>query len=150
MGGRCTSAWRARPLRAYLRVHRLTHVRVSPSQVVMVVGAGRGPIVAACLAAAQRAKRAVRMYAVEKNPNAIVTLSHRVETECGGMGCGGTDMGSCTGIGHLACSKPLGATVRKVHTHLWLCIICLLQRSEDSLFLPTYPSIAHLACQCRR
>ncbi|KFM28183.1 Protein arginine N-methyltransferase 1.5 [Auxenochlorella protothecoides] len=49
--------------------------------VVMVVGAGRGPIVAACLAAAQRAKRAVRMYAVEKNPNAIVTLSHRVETE---------------------------------------------------------------------
>lgn len=61
-------------------------------QVLMVVGAGRGPIVAACLAAAQRAKRSVRMYAVEKNLNAIVTLSHRVKTECGriGHGSGGT------------------------------------------------------------
>ena len=47
----------------------------------MVVGAGRGPLVAASLSAAQRAERAVRVYAVEKNPNAIVTLSHRVATE---------------------------------------------------------------------
>lgn len=52
------------------------------TQVLMVVGAGRGPIVAAALAAADRAGRRVRMYAVEKNPNAIVTLSHRVASEC--------------------------------------------------------------------
>lgn len=41
--------------------------------VVMVVGAGRGPLVRRVLAAAESAKRAVRVYAVEKNPNAVVT-----------------------------------------------------------------------------
>lgn len=39
----------------------------------MVVGAGRGPLVNAALNAAKRADRQVRVYAVEKNPNAIVT-----------------------------------------------------------------------------
>ncbi len=39
----------------------------------MVVGAGRGPLVTASLAAAKRAERKIRVYAVEKNPNAIVT-----------------------------------------------------------------------------
>lgn len=42
--------------------------------VVMVVGAGRGPLVRASLQAAGRAGRRVRVYAVEKNPNAVVTL----------------------------------------------------------------------------
>ena len=41
---------------------------------VMVVGAGRGPLVACVLAAAQEAKRKVRVFAIEKNPNAIVTF----------------------------------------------------------------------------
>lgn len=39
----------------------------------MVVGAGRGPLVRALLNAADKAERKVKVYAVEKNPNAIVT-----------------------------------------------------------------------------
>ena len=46
-------------------------------QVVMVVGAGRGPLVRASLAAAHETQRRVRVYAVEKNPNAVVTLHVR-------------------------------------------------------------------------
>ncbi|KAG8037995.1 hypothetical protein G9C98_006320 [Cotesia typhae] len=42
--------------------------------VIMVVGAGRGPLVRAALHAADMAKVNVRVYAVEKNPNAILTL----------------------------------------------------------------------------
>ncbi|KAH0535353.1 protein arginine N-methyltransferase 5 [Cotesia glomerata] len=42
--------------------------------VIMVVGAGRGPLVRATLHAADMAKVNVRVYAVEKNPNAILTL----------------------------------------------------------------------------
>ncbi|KAK9398216.1 protein arginine N-methyltransferase 5 [Crotalus adamanteus] len=43
-------------------------------QVVMVLGAGRGPLVNASLRAARQANRRVKIYAVEKNPNAVVTL----------------------------------------------------------------------------
>ena len=40
----------------------------------MVVGAGRGPLVRASIAAARQADRTIRkIYAVEKNPNAVVT-----------------------------------------------------------------------------
>ncbi|TFJ82032.1 hypothetical protein NSK_006700 [Nannochloropsis salina CCMP1776] len=49
--------------------------------VIMVVGAGRGPLVRASLAAARRAHRDVRVYAVEKNPNAVVTLRNLVAME---------------------------------------------------------------------
>eukprot|EP01113_Clastostelium_recurvatum_P032186 TRINITY_DN4095_c0_g1_i1.p1 TRINITY_DN4095_c0_g1~~TRINITY_DN4095_c0_g1_i1.p1 ORF type:complete len:640 (+),score=181.99 TRINITY_DN4095_c0_g1_i1:34-1953(+) len=50
--------------------------RYEPSQAVtvMVVGAGRGPLVRCVLSAAQRASRVVKVFAVEKNPNAVVTL----------------------------------------------------------------------------
>uniref|UniRef100_A0A8C0FYC3 Protein arginine N-methyltransferase 5 n=1 Tax=Chelonoidis abingdonii TaxID=106734 RepID=A0A8C0FYC3_CHEAB len=43
-------------------------------QVVMVLGAGRGPLVNATLRASRQASRRVKIYAVEKNPNAVVTL----------------------------------------------------------------------------
>ncbi|KAG8140981.1 putative Protein arginine N-methyltransferase 5 protein [Naja naja] len=43
------------------------------SEVVMVLGAGRGPLVNASLQAALQAKRRIKIYAVEKNPNAVVT-----------------------------------------------------------------------------
>uniref|UniRef100_A0A8V0XI89 Protein arginine N-methyltransferase 5 n=1 Tax=Gallus gallus TaxID=9031 RepID=A0A8V0XI89_CHICK len=43
-------------------------------QVVLVLGAGRGPLVNAALRAARMAQRRIRVYAVEKNPNAVVTL----------------------------------------------------------------------------
>ncbi|XP_071958231.1 protein arginine N-methyltransferase 5-like [Antedon mediterranea] len=42
--------------------------------VVMVLGAGRGPLVSASLRAAEQAQRKIKVYAVEKNPNAVVTL----------------------------------------------------------------------------
>ncbi|KAF5949347.1 hypothetical protein HYC85_011340 [Camellia sinensis] len=42
--------------------------------VLMVVGAGRGPLVRASLQAAEETGRKLRVHAVEKNPNAIVTL----------------------------------------------------------------------------
>ncbi|KAJ9601448.1 hypothetical protein L9F63_000396, partial [Diploptera punctata] len=47
--------------------------------IVMVVGAGRGPLVRAALNAAQKAHRKIRVYAVEKNPNAVVTLQAQQE-----------------------------------------------------------------------
>jgi len=39
----------------------------------MVLGAGRGPIVSAAIRASHQAARKVKIYAVEKNPNAVVT-----------------------------------------------------------------------------
>ncbi|KAI8807420.1 PRMT5 arginine-N-methyltransferase-domain-containing protein [Cladochytrium replicatum] len=47
--------------------------------VIMVVGAGRGPLVDRSLKAAAQANKPVRLYAVEKNPNAIITLKLRKE-----------------------------------------------------------------------
>lgn len=46
----------------------------SETPVIMVLGAGRGPLVRRSLAAAESAGKKVKVYAVEKNPNAIVTL----------------------------------------------------------------------------
>jgi len=43
----------------------------------MVVGAGRGPLVACALRAAETAGRNMECWAVEKNPNAVVTLQNR-------------------------------------------------------------------------
>nr|XP_012138571.1 PREDICTED: protein arginine N-methyltransferase 5 isoform X4 [Megachile rotundata] len=42
--------------------------------VIMVVGAGRGPLVHASLNAAEMANQKIKVYAVEKNPNAVLTL----------------------------------------------------------------------------
>ena len=42
--------------------------------VIMIVGAGRGPIVRASIKASKRASRATSIYALDKNPNAITTL----------------------------------------------------------------------------
>ena len=49
--------------------------------VVMVLGAGRGPLVRAALKAAKSANREIRCYAVEKNANAAVTLNLLKRTE---------------------------------------------------------------------
>ncbi|CAM9492940.1 unnamed protein product, partial [Ectocarpus sp. 12 AP-2014] len=45
--------------------------------VLMVVGAGRGPLVQAALNAGATAGRALKVYAVEKNANAVITLRNR-------------------------------------------------------------------------
>ena len=39
----------------------------------MVVGAGRGPLVRAALNASKSANIAIKVYAVEKNPNAVLS-----------------------------------------------------------------------------
>ncbi|KAF9616785.1 hypothetical protein IFM89_032338 [Coptis chinensis] len=49
--------------------------------VLMVVGAGRGPLVRASLQAAEETGRKLKVYAVEKNPNAVVTLHSLVKLE---------------------------------------------------------------------
>lgn len=41
----------------------------------MVLGAGRGPLARAALNAGERTGRKVRVYIIEKNPNAIRTLT---------------------------------------------------------------------------
>lgn len=43
--------------------------------VIMVLGAGRGPLVRSVLNAAENTGRKVRVYIIEKNPNAIRTLT---------------------------------------------------------------------------
>jgi hypothetical protein len=49
--------------------------------VLMVVGAGRGPLVAGALRAAKQAQRKLKVYAVDKNPNAVITLRNRKVAE---------------------------------------------------------------------
>ncbi|XP_040572050.1 protein arginine N-methyltransferase 5 [Lepeophtheirus salmonis] len=52
------------------------------SLVVMVLGAGRGPLVRAALRAAEMALHTkIRIFAVEKNPNAVVTLLAQKEED---------------------------------------------------------------------
>ncbi|XP_020262036.1 protein arginine N-methyltransferase 5-like isoform X2 [Asparagus officinalis] len=49
--------------------------------VLMVVGAGRGPFVRASLQAAEETGRKLKVYAVEKNLNAVVTLHSLIRME---------------------------------------------------------------------
>jgi protein arginine N-methyltransferase 5 len=48
--------------------------------VITVVGAGRGPLVRKAIEAAEQAGRQVKIYAVEKNPNAVITLRNLKHT----------------------------------------------------------------------
>ncbi|GBG23841.1 Protein arginine N-methyltransferase 5 [Hondaea fermentalgiana] len=57
----------------------LADTPVDKVSVVMVVGAGRGPLVRASLRAAASVQREIRMFAVEKNPNAVITLRNMKE-----------------------------------------------------------------------
>lgn len=49
--------------------------------VIMVVGAGRGPLVQAALNASYIVGKKIKVYAVEKNPYAVSTLVDRVKNE---------------------------------------------------------------------
>ncbi|XP_071730514.1 protein arginine N-methyltransferase 1.5-like [Rutidosis leptorrhynchoides] len=63
-------------------VDRISDENASTQTVVlMVVGAGRGPLVRASLQAAEETGRKLKVYAVEKNPNAVVTLHSLVKLE---------------------------------------------------------------------
>lgn len=48
---------------------------------VMYFGAGRGPLIRKSLKAAERAKVKVKVIALDKNPNAIVTLRNMIIDE---------------------------------------------------------------------
>lgn len=45
----------------------------------MVVGAGRGPLVRSAINAAANTQRKLKIYVIEKNPNAIITLTALIE-----------------------------------------------------------------------
>lgn len=45
----------------------------------MVVGAGRGPLIRSAINAAANTKRKLKIYVIEKNPNAIITLTSLIE-----------------------------------------------------------------------
>eukprot|EP00602_Paraphysomonas_sp_CaronLab_P011254 CAMPEP_0185043872 /NCGR_PEP_ID=MMETSP1103-20130426/43145_1 /TAXON_ID=36769 /ORGANISM="Paraphysomonas bandaiensis, Strain Caron Lab Isolate" /LENGTH=294 /DNA_ID=CAMNT_0027584095 /DNA_START=825 /DNA_END=1706 /DNA_ORIENTATION=- len=65
-----------------LRTQRgLSDSEEGDSVLVMVVGAGRGPLVAATLSASSSTGVPVKVYAVEKNRNAVVTLRNRCKVE---------------------------------------------------------------------
>lgn len=49
--------------------------------VVMYFGAGRGPLIRRALSAAKRADANVKVVALDKNPNAIVTLRNMIVDE---------------------------------------------------------------------
>lgn len=61
-------------------LHDMPTVNVMPV-VCMVVGAGRGPLVACLLSASAATGIPVKVYAIEKNENAVITLRNRVLTE---------------------------------------------------------------------
>jgi protein arginine N-methyltransferase 5 len=65
-----------------VRLALVDRVAAEPDRVwvLMVVGAGRGPLVRASLRAAENARAKLRVYAVEKNPNAVITLRNMRET----------------------------------------------------------------------
>ena len=50
---------------------------------VMVLGAGRGPLVRAALKASETSGRKVKVIAVEKNTNAVVTLQDQKDEQWG-------------------------------------------------------------------
>lgn len=59
----------------------------------------KGPLVRASLQAATRAERRVRVYAVEKNPNAVVTLRN---------------LGACVHMSQLVCGQGGGEKGRRL------------------------------------
>lgn len=65
----------------YLAV--VERAQVADDIVIVVAGAGRGPIVSCALQALDRANVAARVYAVEKNPSAFTTLQERRDLEWG-------------------------------------------------------------------
>ena len=69
----------------YVAYEEAVYLAITKRQinVVMVVGAGRGPLVDCVLRAASRAMRTLTIFAVEKNPNAIITLKGRKKAQWG-------------------------------------------------------------------
>jgi type II protein arginine methyltransferase len=64
----------------YAQAIRMAMLERKPA-VVAVAGAGRGPLVHAVLQSARMVGQSPKVYAVEKNPNAVETLAHRNQRE---------------------------------------------------------------------
>eukprot|EP00172_Hildenbrandia_rubra_P003545 Plantae.Rhodophyta-Hildenbrandia_rubra.ctg5823.p1 GENE.Plantae.Rhodophyta-Hildenbrandia_rubra.ctg5823~~Plantae.Rhodophyta-Hildenbrandia_rubra.ctg5823.p1 ORF type:complete len:676 (+),score=92.43 Plantae.Rhodophyta-Hildenbrandia_rubra.ctg5823:201-2228(+) len=82
--------------------------------VIVVVGAGRGPLVRASLNAAAAAEIKAEVYAVEKNPNAIITLRNlKLTQKWTNVSIISSDMrnlpNSLTGIADIIVSELLGS-----------------------------------------
>lgn len=61
----------------FVPIHVLSVLHLFLHDTDQVVGAGRGPLVRATLNAGATAGRTLKVYAVEKNPNAVITLRNR-------------------------------------------------------------------------
>jgi type II protein arginine methyltransferase len=57
----------------------LTDISEEKVAVILIVGAGRGPLIRAAINAGKNTGRKLRILVVEKNPNAIVTLSSLID-----------------------------------------------------------------------
>jgi protein arginine N-methyltransferase 5 len=55
--------------------------KVNDALIVVVVGPGRGPLICRVILASKSTKIPVKIYAVEKNLNAVITLRNRVITD---------------------------------------------------------------------
>ena len=64
-------------------VERISDLGVHTTTSIWVCGAGRGPLVSRCLAAARRAGARIHVTAVEKNANALVVLQEKQALEWG-------------------------------------------------------------------
>ncbi|VDD80866.1 unnamed protein product [Mesocestoides corti] len=51
------------------------------TSIVYILGAGQGPFVDASLQASKRSGCPIRIYVIEKNPNALLTLKRRIQTD---------------------------------------------------------------------
>lgn len=67
-----------------------SYLQFQPYLDVCVLGAGRGPLITCCIEAAANTGVPIRLFAVEKNPFAFVSLLQTVQHH------GGTGDGSCT------------------------------------------------------
>ncbi|KAM7540939.1 hypothetical protein Aperf_G00000023161 [Anoplocephala perfoliata] len=54
---------------------------VPDNQIIYILGAGQGPFVDASLRASRRSGCPVRIYVIEKNPNALLTLKRRLQSD---------------------------------------------------------------------
>lgn len=92
---------------------------------LMVVGAGRGPLVRSSMQAAKRAGRRLRVYAVEKNPNAVVHIQAMLRRE------GWEDDVSAAGLGRaIGCFVPRGLRLAAMpgRCYSWLLLLAAIHR----------------------
>ena len=106
----------------------------APEPVVMVVGAGRGPLVAAALAAARQVGRRIKVYALDKNVNAVITLQNRCRNEPEWAECV-TVISSDMREWQLHEKEPVKADILISEVRRWLhdCYVTVTRQQADIL-----------------